>query len=165
MADVVQPPVLTRGGQRVLARPILPVHAQRGVFVPQTGGFLSVTLPGEVVRAVVEEVFGTDTATVRLTGAVMAKTGHAFKSNDLVAVRRVDSPLGEKWEPISDREVREQEERERAQRAAHAAAPVAHMEPPVPQADLADTATFPERPGAQPEPKPKRASKKKGAAV
>jgi hypothetical protein len=150
MADAQPPHPMMQGGRPVAASPILPHHARRGEFMPEIGKPMNITLPGETVRGEVEDIFGDDIITVRLTGIVMGKGGHTHKTNDLIAVRRVDTPLGEKWEPISDREVREQEERDRAARAAHVAprGPVvapeaAAVAPPV---DLAEAAAFPPRP-------------------
>jgi hypothetical protein len=154
MADPIQTQPLMSQGRAVRTSPALPVHARRGAFMPEPGGFLLVTLPGEAVRATVEEIFGDDIVTVRLIGTVMAKTGHAYKTNDLIAVRRMDRELKETWEPVTDREGREQEERERAVTAARrdaaqvaaAPEPVAVAAPVAPAPDLADSASFPPRP-------------------
>lgn len=159
MADVINPQPLTRDGRSVAATPITPHHARRGQFMPQVGGQISIGLPGETVRGVVEEVYGPDVLLARITGIVMGKTGHAYKTNDMIALHRVSTDISERWEPVSDREVREQEERERAQRAALAAAPQPVVAPPAPVVaapapDIADTASFPPRPDTEPAPEP-----------
>lgn len=99
-------------------QPIVPNFARRGDYVPVVGGYLNVTLPGEIVRSEVMEIHSRDVAVVKILSVVLGKGGHQYHTGDLVAVRRAQTDLAEQWEPISDREVREREERARAARFA-----------------------------------------------
>jgi hypothetical protein len=111
--------------------PVRPVHARRGEFTPEVGGFLTVTLPGEMVRSEVIETFGRDVVMVKILGVVLGKGGATQKTGDLVAVRRSQkNELTEEWIPVSDREVAEQEQRERAMKASGKSGPdAARAEP------------------------------------
>jgi hypothetical protein len=101
-------------------RPVVPLLAQRGQYVPEVGKSLQVTLPGEIVRGVVEDVMSQDVCTVQLFGPVGmlgSKSGHTYKDKDIVACHRVIDDLGmEIWAPISRREVEMREEARRIAR-------------------------------------------------
>ena len=97
---------------------VLPAHARRGTYVPVVGGFLNVTLPGELVRTEVEKMMTRDIALVRVKSIVMNKHGHDVRTNALIAVQRSFDELHEIWVPISETETREREQRELAERAA-----------------------------------------------
>ena len=120
---IVPPPTLPQG-----LGATLPVHARRGEYVPVVGGFLNVTLPGELVRSTVEKVLSRDVALVRIKSIVTHKAVHGFQQNSLVAVQRTQGELGERWTPVEEREVKEREEREKAARAARASEGEAHQE-------------------------------------
>ncbi len=99
-------------------RPVTPVIGQLGVFIPRVGGFVIVALHGEHIRAQVEEVVSDDVLVAKLTGVVINKSGHGFKSGDILACRRsVNEALRtEEWVPISDRETKMREEAQRLAR-------------------------------------------------
>lgn len=115
--EPIAAPGLERQGRPTRTGPVLPVHAQRGVFQPEPKGFLIVSLPGESTRAEVTEVYGDDVVLVKL-GVIMTRGGHSYKTGDPVAVRRAWNGLSEQWEPISQHEVREREARALAEMAA-----------------------------------------------
>lgn len=102
---------------------VLPSHARRGDFVPTVGGFMNISLPGELVRAEVEKLITRDIALVRIKSIVMNKNGHDVRQGALVAVQRSANELHEIWVPISENETREREQRELAARAAARAIP------------------------------------------
>ncbi len=97
---------------------IIPAHARRGDYVPTIGSFLQVTLPGEIVRTEVLELYGRDAALVKIISVVLGKGGAMQRTGDTVAVKRSATEFNEIWVPISDREVREDEERRKAERFA-----------------------------------------------
>lgn len=113
---IVTPPILPAGVQSVM-----PVHARRGHFVPEVGGWLTVSLPGESVRSLVEEIFTRDIVTVRIKSIVARTSEHGVKQGDLVPVQRAVGQLDtEIWQPVDQRAQQEREAREAAERAAAA---------------------------------------------
>ena len=125
--------------------PVVPTLARRGDFMPTVGGYINISLPGEVVRATVEEIHSRDVLTVRLSGMVLGKSGgHTLRSGDVVAVERAvaDGQLQEIWRPINEREVRMKEE------AARLAADAVDRARPVPADAVVEIAEdiLPEKP-------------------
>ena len=100
--------------------PVVPVLSQRGVYVPTIGSYLAVTLPGEIVRAEVQEVPTRDVVVVQIKSTVTATTQHGHRTNDILACQRSfeSTDVSECWRPINKREV---EMRETAQRFAQQA--------------------------------------------
>lgn len=71
------------------------------MFIPQEGMTLSVTLPGEIMRAIVTRCVDRNTVLVEI-GQPMAKS-HNHQKGDIVACRRFRDELGECWKAVSDR--------------------------------------------------------------
>ena len=87
---------------------------------------MQVSLPGELVESHVLQVHGRDIAVVELAvyfnregvkkqGAILAKSGHAYRPGDIVTVERAVEPnLGtEIWVPVDPRKLNEMENAER----------------------------------------------------
>jgi len=74
--------------------------------VPSEGDIITINLPGEMIRAVVERVSSDDAVVARIDSIPMAK-GHLYKKNDIVPARRIvdDFLKNEQWEIVSDREL------------------------------------------------------------
>lgn len=74
------------------------------MFHPTLNTVLTVTLPGEVLRAPVVRLWDTDTVVVELVAVPLnpGKT-HAYRKGDLVPVQRRSNGLGERWEAIEER--------------------------------------------------------------
>lgn len=70
-------------------------------YIPQPGAQLTVTLPGEVMRAMVTRLIDRNTVLVEI-GQPMAKS-HNYRKDDIVACRRKFGDLGEFWEAFDDR--------------------------------------------------------------
>ena len=101
-----------------MSNPVTPILTQRGVFLPPVGRKMVVALPGEHCTCEVEEVVSDDVIVVKLTGIVINKTGHGYKTGDPVACQRVVNDLQvEEWQPISERETTMREEASRLARA------------------------------------------------
>lgn len=95
-------------------------YGDRMMFIPEVGRYLTVMLPGELMRAQVTKVVGRNLVFVQL-GQPMTR-GHTFRLGDQVACRRTPGVLGETWQAIENR-------------------PNASIEPPEerkPDADLAE---------------------------
>lgn len=71
------------------------------MFVPEVGKPLTVTLPGELMRAIVKRVLNRNTAFVEI-GQPMTRS-HNYRKGDLVACKRKRQELGEIWEALDDR--------------------------------------------------------------
>jgi hypothetical protein len=71
------------------------------IFLPKANDQLNVTLPGEILRALVTRVVNQDTVIVEI-GQPMTRS-HSFRLGDLVACRRTPGMLGETWQAIEDR--------------------------------------------------------------
>lgn len=71
------------------------------MFIPHEGTILTVTLPGELLRAPVVRVINSHTVFVQL-GQPLTKN-HIYRKDDLVACERKDTPLGEVWEAVDER--------------------------------------------------------------
>lgn len=98
--------------------PVVPFGAQRGRYLPVAGGSLTITLPGEKVRAAVSRVVSRDSLVCRLSGPILG-TGrlHTYRAGEMVAVERVVDELGQEiWRIISERELRMREDAERLAR-------------------------------------------------
>lgn len=128
---------------------VMPVHARRGVFVPVVGGYLNVTLPGEIVRTLVEKMESRDVALVRVKSVTMHNVGHGVKTGALIAVQRHVGELSEDWVPVSIQEEQEKLARAAAERAARAMAESAvtsePVEPPPVKRGRADAKTIAKR--------------------
>ena len=105
---------------------VVSAFARHGVFVPQVDRQLQVTLPGELVGALVLQVVSRDVVIVELVtyydkqgvkkqGAILAKSGHSYRPGDIVPCQRsVDPHMGvEIWVPVEERKFREMENAER----------------------------------------------------
>lgn len=115
MADPIPAPPLPSHLQ-----PITPTFARRGEFMPQEGGRLMVTLPGEIVESKVVEVLDKDVVVVKVVGMVIDKAAHGIKKDSIIVVKRIDNGLQEVWEHITDREIRERQAVEDAREAVRA---------------------------------------------
>lgn len=71
------------------------------IFIPRVESQLNVTLPGEILRAIVTKVLNINTVVVEI-GQPMTRS-HSFRLGDLVACRRTPGVLGETWQAIEDR--------------------------------------------------------------
>lgn len=71
------------------------------IFIPRVDHELNVTLPGEILRAIVTKVVNINTCIVEI-GQPMTRS-HSFRLGDLVACRRTPGVLGETWQAIEDR--------------------------------------------------------------
>jgi hypothetical protein len=71
------------------------------IFIPRVEAALNVTLPGELLRAIVTKVLDINTVVVEI-GQPMTRS-HSFRLGDLVACRRTPGVLGETWQAIEDR--------------------------------------------------------------
>jgi hypothetical protein len=71
------------------------------IFIPRVDESLNVTLPGEILRAIVTKVVNINTCIVEI-GQPMTRS-HSFRLGDLVACRRTPGVLGETWQAIEDR--------------------------------------------------------------
>lgn len=78
-------------------------------FLPKIDQTLLVDLPGERLLTTVKRVSPPDMAIVELSNQPLAKS-HSYKKGDLVPVRRTPDMLGEKWEAISQGEMRRAEQ-------------------------------------------------------
>jgi hypothetical protein len=83
MADPTPPPRLPPE-----LRPVTPVLARRGDFVPTEGATITITLPGEIVRAQVMELLSRDVIVVEIKSIVVDKAGHGFKTGSHLACKR-----------------------------------------------------------------------------
>ena len=152
-SPLIPAPGLEQDGEPVYGGPVLPHHARRGTYVPVTGQFLTIDLPGEQTRARVEEVFGHNVVQVRL-GIIMTRGSHEYKTNDPVAVERNFNGLSEIWTPISKRQTMEREAREAARLAAM-------EDEPEPEEDIALHAEIPPKPTVEVQPEAAPAESKK----
>ena len=85
--------------------------ARHGEFEPQKGGFLTVDLGEEKTRAEILNVVSRDVVTARISGPVLDKSGHGYRKDGVIAVRRDRDRMGiETWVPVSLRAVTEAEE-------------------------------------------------------
>jgi hypothetical protein len=72
-------------------------------FVPAEGSYLTVRLPGEVLRCLVERVVDPNTVIIEIDAMPMAKT-HMFRRGDKAGARRTVENGRDVWEAQSDRE-------------------------------------------------------------
>jgi hypothetical protein len=70
-------------------------------FTPRVNDDLTVTLPGEMMRAQVTRVIDKNTVIVQI-GQPMTRS-HNFRKDDLVGCRRTPGVLGESWQAIEVR--------------------------------------------------------------
>jgi hypothetical protein len=71
------------------------------MFSPRADDNLTVTLPGETMRAKVKRVVDRNTVFVEI-GQPMTRS-HNYRLGDLVACRRTPGVLGETWQALDDR--------------------------------------------------------------
>lgn len=97
---------------------LVPHLARSGDYKPGEGDFLTLVLPGEMVRAKVLRASSEDSCIVQIESVPMAR-GHTYKKEDIVPARRgVDKLLGsERWEIVSERELQMAEATARFERA------------------------------------------------
>lgn len=90
-----------------LLRNLVPHLARSGEYKPKEGDFLTLSLPGEMVRCKVMRASSSDSCIVQIDSVPMAR-GHSYKKEDILPCRRsTDKFLGvEKWEVVSERELR-----------------------------------------------------------
>ena len=69
-----------------------------GKFIPQEGNYLTVTLPGEILRAIVVKRINDDTVIVEIATEPLSKLSHSFKFRDIIVCKRVRGLFGEDWE-------------------------------------------------------------------
>jgi len=108
-----------------LTRDLVPHLARTGEYVPKEGDFLTLYLPGEMVRAKVLRASSGDSCIAQIESVPMAR-GHTYKKDDILPARRAKDPFlgSEKWEVVAERELQlaenvarfEQAELERIQR-------------------------------------------------
>lgn len=72
------------------------------MFIPQVLSMLTIELPGEALRAMVERVVSSDSIVARIVSQPMAKS-HSYKKDDIVACRRQKAMMGEVWAAIDER--------------------------------------------------------------
>lgn len=103
-------------------------------FLPRPGCQLIVSLPGETLRCVVDQIISDDVVFVKIPQPLTRN--HSYRSGDLVACRRTPGLLGETWDVIE------------------------YRTPTIPPEQLAETASAP-RPAemASPQPSPRKASR------
>ena len=66
-------------------------------FIPTEGNYLTVTLPGEILRAIVVKVITNDTVIVEIATEPLSKLSHSFKFRDIVVCKRQRGLFGEDW--------------------------------------------------------------------
>ena len=66
-------------------------------FIPQEGNYLTVTLPGEILRAIVLKKINDDTVIVEIATEPLSKLSHSFKFRDIVVCKRQRGLFGEDW--------------------------------------------------------------------
>jgi hypothetical protein len=82
------------------------------MYQPAMGSGLTVSLPGETVRATVARVVNRNTVLVELNAPLLNPArSHSYRVGDIVYVRRVEDmlggPNGEKWEAVDERRLPE----------------------------------------------------------
>lgn len=76
------------------------------MYQPAEGSGLTVSLPGETVRAVVARVVNKNTVFVELNAPLLNPARqHQYRAGDIVCVRRAISELGEFWEAVDERQL------------------------------------------------------------
>ena len=110
--------------------PVVPYSGQRRRYRPEIGQTLTVDLPGESVRALIDGVVNVDACTCVIVSTPIATPRHGYNRDDCIPVRRgVKEPLGiECWEVVSDREMMQREHIARFQEEEEAKAAEADAE-------------------------------------
>jgi hypothetical protein len=87
-----------------LLRNLVPHNARRRDFIPTEGSRITISLPGEMLTAIVERVSSEDAVVVRIDSIPMGK-GHMYRKGDILPCRRIVDDLlkQEQWEVIPDR--------------------------------------------------------------
>lgn len=89
---------------------VSPYSTQRRRYKPKVGDTITVTLPGEKIRARIDGVASEDAVVCTVLGAPIAKTGHGVMKDDVINVRRGDDSIGmEAWVMITEREMQQRE--------------------------------------------------------
>jgi hypothetical protein len=131
---------------------LIAARQNRTAFVPEVGGYLIVTMPGESMRCPVRRVFDEDTVIVEIDRPPISPM-HNFRFEDHVGVRRKFNKQGrEIWEAQRDREFLEEQKR-----ITEMARPRAPVPTPPPPGKL--VAKPPAKAAPKPEPKAKIAAK------
>jgi hypothetical protein len=65
-------------------------------YIPKVGTFLTISLPGEVLRAEVQKVVTSDAIVVTIATEPLAKS-HSYKFGQVIACRRHVGIFGEDW--------------------------------------------------------------------
>src|SRR5215469_902564 len=109
-----------------LLQNLVPHHARRLEWKPVEGGRITLSLPNEIVIAIVERVATENTVVARIDGVTMGR-GHFYKKNDIVPCRRkVDDFLeNEKWEVIPESQLTAADLADRLRREERPTVPVA----------------------------------------
>jgi hypothetical protein len=89
-------------------------------FMPKVGAYLTVSLPGELLRSLVQKVIGQDSVIVEISSEPMATKSHPYKFGQIIACRREYTPFGEEWvvAPTRERTLQEIEQEEKEHAAA-----------------------------------------------
>lgn len=74
------------------------------MYVPQVGNTLTITLPGEVLRAVIQKVVTPNSVIAQIISQPMAKS-HSYAKDGIIACRRQKTMFGEQWEVVEERKV------------------------------------------------------------
>lgn len=72
-------------------------------FSPAVGGFLTVRLPGEVMRCLVDQVVDRDRVIIEIDGVPMSKA-HSYRKGDKTGARRRTEHGRDIWEALDDRD-------------------------------------------------------------
>ena len=73
------------------------------MFIPAVDSTMTISLPGEVVRATVKKVVDRDTCLLELAGTpLMHGKTHMHKKGEIVAVERTAGLRGDEWRVIDE---------------------------------------------------------------
>ncbi len=72
-------------------------------FAPAVGSFLTVNLPGEVMRCVVIDLVDEDRVIIEIDGVPMSRS-HQYRAGDRTGARRRIEHWREIWEALDDRD-------------------------------------------------------------
>jgi hypothetical protein len=100
-------------------------------FVPKVDAYLTISLPGELLRAQVLKVVSDDSVIVEICSEPLARS-HNYKFRDVVICRRKVGMFGEDWEAKPKSNVsmealaRQEEEEIKAMQPKRKAKPIVH---------------------------------------
>ncbi|GEM_PF-4431562 len=78
------------------ARPLYVRAAKHDRFSPAVGSFITVSLPGEMLRVPVRRVLGANRVVFEIDGQPLTR-GHTFRKGDIGVANRVSGVLGDQW--------------------------------------------------------------------